>query len=717
MVAIGFNFLSRKGVGRRAMALFCLWALVWSSVANAASVQVNAAGRKPSANADDELIIHVLNRLGFGPRPGDVERVRAMGIERYIEEQLHPERIDDSATEARLQNLQAPFMATRELLAKYPNPGQLIRVLDRQGKLPPDLATLRDEYKKQNGVASSSETSKSTSAAGPANNSPKPTGDSTVNGGEKSKREFRRDLRQYFIENGLLPPQRITQEMQAQRIIRAVYSERQLQEVMVDFWMNHFNVYADKGLTRWYLPEYEREVIRPHALGKFRDLLVATAQSPAMLFYLDNFQSVSPNAPPPRRQALSSGEAMRLGRLGLGAAIGRGRNLPRLMERQAAIEAMRAAQAERKGQPQMRPSPARRRGINENYARELMELHTLGVDGGYTQKDVQEVARCFTGWTIFDPYALSGQMVSEQGGPLAQRIAQILNERAGKFVFNPRMHDTGEKVVLGHKIPAGGGIEDGLKVLDILSRHPSTARFIATKLCRRFVSDDPPQSLIDRVAQVFLKTDGDIRETLRAIFTSPEFYAPEARRAKIKTPFELVVSAIRALGGDTDGGPAIHNWIARMGEPLYLYQAPNGYPDRADYWVNTGALLERINFAIALAHNRIPGTRVDVTKLVPEFAAKNSLTAEDRRRIFDRFVTLFLDEKISPQARERLIAQLDPAAPQAIGAQMERTAVRSVGSETNGSNPAVRNGGMTGARAEIARIAALVLGSPEFQRQ
>jgi len=700
------------------MALLCAWALLLPC--SSWSVAQTQAAR--SSQAETERIIHVLNRLGFGPRPGDIERVRAMRLERYIEEQLHPERIDDSAVEARLRTLQAPFLSTRELLAKYPNPGQLIRVLDRQGKLPADLAALRDEFKRQNGMTSTSTQTKSSDGPTNARPSDQPksaAGDSTA--AEKDKRALRRDIRQYFIENGLLPPQRITQEMQAQRIIRAVYSERQLQEVMVDFWMNHFNVYADKGLTRWYLPAYERDVIRPHALGKFRDLLVATAQSPAMLFYLDNFQSVSPNAPPPRRRELSNDAALRLGRFGLSAALGGGRNRLRLMERQAALEAMRTAQAGKKDQPQMRQLPARRRGLNENYARELMELHTLGVDGGYTQKDVQEVARCFTGWTIFDPYALSGQVIAEKGGPFAERIAQALNERAGQFVFNARMHDAGEKVVLGQKIPAGGGIEDGLKVLDMLSRHPSTARFIATKLCRRFVSDDPPKALVDRVAEVFLKTDGDIRATLRAIFTAPEFYAPEARRAKIKTPFELVVSAIRALDAETDGGPATHNWIARIGEPLYMYQAPTGYPDRADYWVNTGALLERINFAIALVNNRVPGTRVDVTKLVPEFAAKRSLTDEDRQQILDRFVALLLDEKVSPQTRAQLVQQLFRPATNANHEPPTETTLLDAGRrgprQLRVERAVAPAPTPTGVRAEIARIAALVLGSPEFQRQ
>src|SRR4029079_11887024 len=307
--------------------------------------------------------------------------------------------------------------------------------------------------------------------------------------------------------------------------LRAVYSERQLQEVMVDFWTNHFNIFANKGADRWLLPAYDRDTIRPNALSKFSTLLQATAQSPAMLFYLDNFQSVSPNA-----------------------NANRGRGL---------LQQLRADQ-----RPQQQ-----RRGINENYARELMELHTLGVDGGYTQKDVQEVARCFTGWTIFQPRGGAAAINAVMGNDAMRRNAQAMSRVPGTFVFNPRVHDDGEKVVLGHKIPAGGGIKDGLTVLEILSRHPSTAKYIATKLVRHFVSDTPPPALVDRVAGAFTKSDGDIRETLKTIFFSKEFNSTEAYRAKIKRPFELVISAIRTLAAETNGGPATHQWIARMGEP------------------------------------------------------------------------------------------------------------------------------------------------------
>jgi len=371
--------------------------------------------------------------------------------------------------------------------------------------------------------------------------------------------------------------------------------------------------------------------------------------------------------------------------------------------------------------PQLQKPQQQRRGINENYARELMELHTLGVDGGYTQKDVQEVARCFTGWTIFQP----------RGGAVAAAalMGRDARDSAGKFIFRPGVHDNGEKIVLGHKIPAGGGIKDGLMVLDIVAHHPSTAKFIATKLVRRFVADEPPPALVDRVTQTFIKTDGDIREVLKAIFLSPEFNSAEAYRAKVKRPFELAVSSVRTLGADTNGGPQFHQWIARMGQPLYGFQTPNGYADVAENWVNTGALLERMNFALALASNRIPGTRVDLSRFVSDM---NNGTAVDKDKLLDRFVTLIVGGEISAKTRETLLKQLSdqvslPPPP------LMQTASNNVPAnpfETAFQNGNLGGGGGGGPQQQqlarvnaatinnpVVRLAGLILGSPEFQRQ
>ncbi len=462
---------------------------------------------------------------------------------------------------------------------------------------------------------------------------------------DPQRRQYRQAIAKYMREQGLESPQRIMYELNSSRILRAVYSERQLQEVMVDFWTNHFNVFAQKGADRWFLTSYDRDVIRPNALGNFRDLLEATAKSPAMLFYLDNFQSVSPNAQANRRalrrqQTDTEGVGpMRPGGIFGGRRMRQGEARQRRMERERQQgEGQMTAQQQRPQQQRMR------RGINENYARELMELHTLGVEGGYTQKDVQEVARAFTGWTIYQPRG--GGIYGDDGG----------DSRAGTFYFAPRTHDDGEKTVLGVKLPPGGGAEDGRKVLDILVAHPSTAKFIATKLARKFVSDEPDPSLVRRVADAFHNSKGDIKTTLRALFTSPEFNSAGARRAKIKTPFELTASALRTLGAEVEVRPALIQWVARMGEPLYGYQAPTGYPDEASYWVNTGALLERLNFSLALVSNRIPGARVDLKRFVGEEAAGSR--AVDQKAVVERFLNVALQGDISPRSREVLMRQL-----------------------------------------------------------
>jgi uncharacterized protein (DUF1800 family) len=677
-------------------------ALVASSLP-AALAQTRTA--KPQRMTEEQRISHVLNRVAFGARPGDTERVAKMGVEKYLEQQLHPELIDDAAAEARLADLEVLKMSSGELLAKYPQPNFLIKQMQREGKLPSDLADLRDNRKNPEPSAKNADAMKPSDASTPgaAMNAPGATANANPNNPnpanpaaiDPNRAEYRQAVAEFYREHNLMMPQRVTAELQASRIMRAVYSERQLQEVMVDFWTNHFNVYAPKGADRWLLVSYDRDVIRPHAFGKFKDLLVATAQSPAMLFYLDNFQSVSPNAQQNQRRS-----AARF-------------NQNPLLNNALAARRDRAPQ-----QPGALPAPQRaRRGINENYARELMELHTLGVDGGYTQKDVQEVARCFTGWTIMDPRGAANYAGFVEAG------------KSGTFYFNPRLHDDGEKMVLGHKIPAGGGMNDGLMVLDILAHHPSTAKFIATKLARKFVMDNPTPELVNRVAAAYLKSDGDIRETLRAVFTSPEFNAPENYRAKIKTPFELAVSAIRALGGDTNGGPAIHQWIATMGEPLYQYQAPTGYPDTAEQWVNTGALLSRINFALALVSNRIPNTRVDLSRFA---VSPQGATALDKSRVIDQFASVILQGEISPRTKASLIKQLDEAAANPSAAPQPTAPVpasamtaNAPGDQLNAAPGARRNAALRGQVAannnapvsEIARIAALILGSPEFQRQ
>jgi len=595
---------------------------------------------------EEQKVAHLLDRITFGARPGDVERVMKLGWEKYLDEQLRPQRISDQVIEQRLKNIESIHLSNAELAMNYPPPQVLRQVLKERGVELPGAnqnagqVTKKDAKKsfKQLGKEAEPEKDDKPDDQAPVN----PQAENSQAGVNDVAK--RREAYQALREMGYKPQQEVVQESQQAKILRAIYSERQLQEVMTDFWFNHFNIYIQKGADRILTTSYERDAIRPNVFGKFEDLLKATAEHPAMLFYLDNWMSASPNAKIPDRDEL---RRMRRERRfgGLGGVFGG-----------------RAGRPARRANDTMAPGPdmgdqrtpnrnARRpRGLNENYAREIMELHTLGVDGGYTQKDVQEVARCFTGWTIRRPRA------------------------GGDFYFNQFMHDDGEKVVLGKKIAPGGGIKDGYAVIHLLATHPSTAKFISTKLARKFVSDNPPQSLVDRLSQTFLKTGGDIREVLRTMFTSQEFFAAENYRAKIKTPFEMTVSAVRAIGADTNGNRQFHRWMAQMGEGLFMCQPPTGYPDTAERWVNTGALLERMNFALALTDNRIPGARVNLQNLTA------GVDTMRQSQVVDHFVKLLLRGQVSTQTRETIDKSL-------------------------------------GEQADVAKVVGLILGSPEFQRQ
>jgi uncharacterized protein (DUF1800 family) len=695
-----------SSIARRAVALLSVWTLLVGTLAFGVGAQTSPKAQRLS---EEQRILHALNRLGFGARPGDVEKVRSMGLERYIEQQLFPDKITDAVAEAKVKNLPALQLSTQELFAKYPQPGALLRIMERRGQVPAELAPIVAVRKK--GQAAQNAPNAPGMDDGDVMMKPEGMG-KEENDAQQNNNEARRAFRDYLAKNGLRSPQQLTAELQASRILRAVYSERQLQEVMVDFWTNHFNVFAGKAADRWLLISYDRDTIRPNTFAKFYDLLKATAESPAMLFFLDNFQSVSPNA---NMNGGRMGQRRRNQRGGGGGGLlgmlmgGGGRRNRQQQQQQGDGEMPRPAQQQQR----------RSRGINENYARELMELHTLGVDGGYTQKDVQEIARCFTGWTIIDPRGYRSAALQQMGG------RKNLDDDTGQFYFNARQHDDGEKIVLGHKIPAGGGVKDGQMVLDILAHHPSTAKFIATKLARRFVSDNPSPVLVTRIAAAFTKSDGDIRETLRAVFTSPEFNSVESYRAKIKTPFELAISSIRTLGGETNGGPGIHQWIAKMGEPLYMYQAPTGYPDLAENWVNTGALLERLNFGLALASNRIPGTRVDLAR----FNGNAAKGLSNHEQVLERFLEVVVQGDVSPKTKATLLRQLKeplPAAP-------SQTTTASMMDNDNAMMRPRGGGGGGGRRGQQAQVAmadlskvsnpeavkavGLILGSPEFQRQ
>ena len=579
-------------------------------------------GKLPIAElTEDEAIVHALDRLGYGPRPGEVEQIKRIGLETWINQQLHPEMIDDSALDLRRKKYPTLGATSQQLLQQFPPPQLAAK---QAGET---VAQYRQQLAEQRRAA-----------IAPAMSQSPDTGDNRMN---------RADPMRARVQG----PNRIIAELSMAKIERAAYSQRQLEAVMEDFWFNHFNVFAGKGLDRWLLTSYVRDTIRPNALGKFQDLLVATAQSPAMLFYLDNWQSVDPTVFEQMQQRTAA-------RRPHFRAI-----FPGFIP--DALEANQAGSDQR--QSMLRK--LRERGINENYGREVMELHTVGVGSGYTQQDVIEMAKCLTGWTIREP------------------------RRDPEFMFRPAFHAQGPKIVMGHTINAGGE-QDGLDALKMLANDPHTARRISLELARHFVSDDPPPALVDRMTKEYQKTGGDIRSVLHAMIYSPEFWSRAAYRAKVKTPFELVASTARALNADINVALPLVQWTARMGEPLFLCQPPNGYSDKSETWINSGALLNRLNFALAISTNRAPGTQVDLTALFGDSSAESPAdSVVDPKFALDRALEVLLDGQATAQTRRSLEARLQD--PTIVPARLD-----------NRSDVAVEG-----------FLAGLVLGSPEFQQR
>jgi uncharacterized protein (DUF1800 family) len=593
--------------------------------------------RKPADDAKlfqkklpkDEQILHALDRLTFGPRPGDIERVKRIGLKKWLDQQLHPDRLaENPVLEAQIQALESLRMTPMEAVQHYPSQ-QMIRAI-ANGKQPmPDDLLLRASVERliTRYKVKQAEAAGLAAPAPDANVELEPVRaldevlapgelETIRTGNAERKHELLESMPQERIEDMLIamnpkqrtqlfgaapspirreimllnsPQQVVAYDLLDSKMLRAVESTRQLAEELDDFWFNHFNVFYEKGSDRFLIPQYEREAIRPHVLGQFRDLLEATAKSPAMLFFLDNFESVRPD--------------------------------------------IDANDKKRKV----------KRGLNENYGRELMELHTLGVNGGYTQKDVTEVARSFTGWGIQEP------------------------RKGGGFFYNDKLHDKGEKIVLGHVIAAGGGIDDGEQVLDILARHPSTAHFISKELAQHFVADNPPESLVNRMAQTFRSTNGSIREVMKTVLNSKEFWSEGAYRAKLKSPFEMVASSARALDAHVIDGWALANQVGTLGEPLYRKLEPTGYSNLSSEWVNSAALLGRMNFALQLAQNHVESVKVDVSR----FGDDPSAVAK-----------MLMFRAMSPQTREAIDKALE---------------------DKKQKNPAM--------------VAALVIGSPDFQKR
>ncbi len=646
-------------------------ALAFAVVASALCAQVALARKNKETSSsqmpEQKRAIHALSRLTFGPRPGDTNRVMAMGVDNWIDQQLHPDKIDDHTLEVRLAPLRTLRMDTREIVENFP-PDQVIKVV-AEGKqsLPSDpskravyeaqLERFKQRQERKKGVDdNATDPSKETltdderarhrqehlyADLGAAQILDLPPDErmreilkmspedqrslaASLKGGKRDEFLEGMDAKQRETLMALNNPQQVVvDELVQAKLLRAIYSERQLQEVMTDFWFNHFNVFIGKGADRYLLTSYERDVIRPHAMGKFEDLLVATAQSPAMLFYLDNWLSVGPNS------EIANG-------------------IPKRNRRRS-----------RYRPPVVKQAKGRRSGLNENYGRELMELHTLGVNGGYTQKDVTEVARVFTGWTLKQP---------KQGG----------------FTFEERMHEPGDKIVLGHRIKSNGE-KEGREVLHLLARHPSTAKFICAKLATRFVSDNPSPALVDRMAQTFLKKKGDIGEVLKTLFHSPEFWAPDAYRAKVKTPLEFIVSAVRANGANVTDAMPLARQLQNMGMTLYGMQPPTGYSMKADAWVNSSALLGRMNFALTLTSGKLKGVQLD--------SDRTGNLPRDPQAALATLENTLLEGDVSQQTHDTIAKQLQD--PQISGRKLDGP---------------VRP-------PNVNTIEGLLLGSPEFQRR
>ena len=671
----------------------------------------------------DARVTHALNRLTFGPRPGDVAAVEKMGLDRWFEHQLHPDLIDDAGLETRLAEYPAMRLSTAELQRKYPGPAELRRIEAGKTSLPSDpaqramvedelaLYTLQQQKKaatEPDAPSKAQEAEASMQAPG----TPTSAGEGTLNAADgKTDGTIlpREDMSRLF---GLAPEQRVqailamppgqlvrlqrpwngplgeqlaagmtpeekemltalaggtrmlSLETAETRLLRDLYSNRQLEAVMTDFWLNHFNVYVRKSQDEPYLlPAYERDTIRAHALGNFEDLLVATAESPAMLVYLDNFHSVGPHS-----------------------------------EQAGRVERRLASNPAAQGLKQESA------GLNENYGRELMELHTLGVNGGYTQADVTEVAKVFTGWGLENPRQGTG------------------------FAYDERRHEPGSKTVLGKTIREGGERE-GLEVLHMLATSPATAHFICAKLVIRFVSDDPPAALVNRMADSFLDSHGDIKTVLRTLFHSPEFWSPAVERAKVKTPEEFLISAVRASGAEVQSPQALVAALNKLGMPLYGMQTPNGYSWKQDDWVSTGALVSRMNFALVLSGNRIPGVRTEWTQLLGElrpqvqpaaYAVEHSdgMAASARER---RLEQLLLGAPVSDRTRATVLGEAqDQTMAEQAATEFDlrsRGGKGPFGLPKAGRGLHASGGGQVPDDPEAAIMAGLLLGSPEFQRR
>ena len=626
---------------------------------------------KKGGLTEREAAAHLLNRFTYGATPGQVDEVVNMGLEKWFEQQLDGS-LQDDALNQRLVDYDALKFTNEQVVNNFPRPAQVLRLAVQEGRINKDSVKL-------------------------------------------DKKEYRDQLRAYMQEKGYRPQQELFRQFINQKILRAAYSNNQVQEILTDFWFNHFNVSITKNDCAEFIPAYERDVIRPNVFGKFENLVLATAKSPAMLLYLDNFTSSgeNTNANLPQNQKLR-------------------KMIQQRQEQGMGDSAMKRLNANNKIK---KPKAA---GLNENYAREVMELHTLGVDGGYTQSDVTQAARVLTGWTL---YPMSDYGYGNAMKKIIENVGEDkLTERGfvheGDFLFAINRHDNKEKTVLGKTFAANGGYDEGVQLLKMLAHHPSTAKFICRKLAVRFVSDNPPQSLIDKMAKTFLDKDGDIKEVLITMTTAPEFWSKDVIRAKTKSPFELAISAVRALNVDVKQPYQLFVWSDKMGQKMYFYQAPTGFPDKGQYWINTGALLNRMNFGLAMASQRIAGTNLDLLALNQHHEPESTAAA------LVTYGKLIMPERNLDETVKRLTPMLnDPELVNKIKDAADKNAVQPVTMAKNdipmnddmndgignvdnkggGKLKGKKNNGQiqlnAGNNSMLSQVVGILIGSPEFQRK
>ncbi|HKZ36683.1 MAG TPA: DUF1800 domain-containing protein [Chryseolinea sp.] len=580
--------------------------------------------------SNEQAAAHLLSRFTYGALPGQVDEVAKAGLENWFQQQLAADLPDDELN-GLLNKYDALKLSNAEIVNTYQKNGQVLRRAIADGVIDRDSAKV-------------------------------------------DKNGYKSQLRDYMAKKGIRPERELVRQFVSQKIWRTVYSNNQLQEVLTEFWFNHFNVSFTKNSCSQFIPAYERDVIRPNVLSRFEDLLIATAKSPAMLLYLDNFSSMYAKKEQIKK---NQGQNKKFG------------------------------------------------GINENYAREVMELHTLGVDGGYTQADVTEAARILTGWTVYpmgnNRIGNNYKKIVESVGEDKLRARGFVHE--GDFLFTPNRHDTGEKTVLGKHFKSGGGYEEGVRLLKMLAGHPSAAEFISTKIAIRFVSDEPPKGLIDKMVKTFREKNGDIKQVLITMVSSPEFWNETALRSKTKSPIELAISGIRALNAEVSEPYQLFNWIKRMGQQLYFYQAPTGFPDRAPYWINTGSLLNRMNFGLALADKRIPGITFDLLALNKNHEPES---AEDALITYSK---ILMDERNLDETIKRLTPFLnDPTLYQKVSeaaGRMEKSATMEMGSSkavmdslSNDSDIIEKEERVPQKETyRLSQVIGILLGSPEFQRR